>query len=42
MFYDNWKQQTPDENDYENTCCHCDNPCNGTYCSESCKRYDLE
>jgi hypothetical protein len=42
MNLDDWKQQTPDEGDYENECHHCGVPCNGTYCSIECKRYDNE
>ena len=41
MNYDNWKQKTPDENDHAKKCGHCDVPCNGTYCSNDCKKADL-
>ena len=26
----------------ENVCDHCQAPCAGTYCSDNCKKYDLE
>ena len=26
----------------ENVCDHCKAPCDGTYCSDDCKKYDLE
>lgn len=28
--------------DEENVCDHCQAPCAGTYCSDNCKKYDLE
>ena len=41
MNYDNWKQQTPYENETENECLYCGNPTNETYCSTDCKKADL-
>lgn len=40
--YDNWKQKTPDEDELENRCNFCDNPCEGSYCDNACKRAELE
>lgn len=41
LTYDNWKQQTPDEDEQENECSFCGVPTDGTYCSSDCKRADL-
>lgn len=42
MNYDNWKQKTPDEDDLENECLFCGAPCDETYCSNECKKMDIE
>lgn len=40
MTYDDWKLDTPDDDD--NECWHCGAPCNGAYCSNACREYDTE
>ncbi|MGV6830310.1 MAG: hypothetical protein ACWA5P_01950 [bacterium] len=39
--YDNWKTKNPFDDEYENECFFCGTPCNGTYCSEACKKADV-
>lgn len=40
--YDSWKTATPYENEKDNECLYCGNPCDGMYCSKGCKRADLD
>lgn len=41
MNYDDWKQQTPDENELEGKCAYCLAPTNDTYCSRYCASADI-
>lgn len=40
MTYDDWKTQSPYDN--ENECGFCGDPCSGSYCGDSCKRADID
>ena len=42
MNYDNWKQETPPQ-EQENDCAFCGEPTENTYCSRECKKaYEQE
>lgn len=41
MTYDQWKTSNPFDEVKENECLHCGTPCDGTYCSKSCKKADV-
>lgn len=36
MTYDDWKTQTPWEDEMENECSFCGTPCDKTFCSKEC------
>lgn len=41
LTYDNWKLQTPDEDEKENSCMYCGEPTdNKHYCSKECQKAD--
>lgn len=41
--YDDWKLHTPENDEQENECAYCGEPCDRTYCSSECKKaYESE
>ena len=41
MTYDDWKTQSPYDNEEENECLFCGVPCDGMYCSDDHKKADI-
>ena len=40
MNYDDWKLESPEE-ESENKCSYCGNPCEGTHCDKECLKAEL-
>lgn len=43
MTYDQWKTANPYDEELEDRCDFCNEPCNGAFCSDSCRKgYDQD
>ena len=38
MNYDQWKQQNPQDEEKENKCAYCGEPCDNYFCDKECKK----
>ncbi|AFM54818.1 hypothetical protein B620_gp40 [Croceibacter phage P2559S] len=38
MNYDDWKTANPYDDEKENECDYCGEPCNGSFCDSNCRK----
>lgn len=38
MNYDNWKLASPNDDEPENECAYCGEPCQNEFCNSNCKK----